>query len=506
MKIKQTSAYILKYFAVFIPFLLASCLGGGGGGDAGTTSSSSPSASTCLSITYSAPSGAANNITFNFDKPYQCGRFANGDWWASVDATGFVKIVSITPNFSGGKHGYEVNPASITQQGFDIDADGPTYNAALVPALPSNVAGISSVVKAVSILPTPAPGNRPKIQFAAVLTVLGTPLANSEEYFRPTYVGGTATKTFFKVSDVRAGLMPKWPATGILTGASPTIADVATRYAGVRVDHIVTFTGRDIHPKDSMPDYGAELATQNADHLLRLTLDDFNYAIPVHKQALINYLQMAIDLEGMVKNGTVWNTGGGHSNGRKLPLAFAAWIFSDGSKFATAIDTGQFDEDLQVFRSPVTGKVLYGSAGSEFEYWQHTMTGAGKRYIRDFYGLIDGGGNEVGDAYQLCCTSMPWKYTALAVYRLGIAAQFKNALVPEYVERWVASGTIAAPDSCATYDGIPANYGVTFGPNGAGGCIAGPGRWPAMHGTNADGGFYRSNFGDAYWVWHKANP
>jgi hypothetical protein len=31
---------------------------------------------------------------------------------------------------------------------------------------------------------------------------------------------------------------------------------------------------------------------------------------------------MAIDLQGMAMNGTLWDIGGGQGNGRKLPLAF----------------------------------------------------------------------------------------------------------------------------------------------------------------------------------------
>ena len=91
---------------------------------------------------------------------------------------------------------------------------------------------------------------------------------------------------------------------------------------------------------------------------------------------------------------------------------------------------------------------------------------------------------------------------------LGIQSQFNNVLLPEYVDRWVSTGVIALPDPCAPYDGIPANYGITFGPDATnpGHCIAGTGRWPSANGTLADTGNYGSTFGDAFWVWHLANP
>jgi hypothetical protein len=101
---------------------------------------------------------------------------------------------------------------------------------------------------------------------------------------------------------------------------------------------------------------------------------------------------------------------------------------------------------------------------------------------------------------------MPWKYTALAVYMIGLQAEFKNSLLPEYVERYVSAGVIASPDPCAAYDGITTNYGITFGPDGSGtGCIKGAGRWTSKHGTNIDYGLYSNTFGNAMWKWYKAN-
>ena len=49
-------------------------------------------------------------------------------------------------------------------------------------------------------------------------------------------------------------------------------------------------------------------------------------------------------------------------------------------------------------------------------------------------------------------------------------------------------------------------YGVSYGPDGAGGCIAdtdasdGTGRFPLAHGANADGGYYGSAFADEMWA------
>ncbi len=472
--------------------------------------------STCSSVTYEAPSGAVNNIVFTFDKPYTCGQFANGDWWVSPDsAGGTVRVVSITPDGIVGKHGVEINPSSTTTQAFDNQADGSTYNGSLLATFPRDVSGGSSIVKTVSVLIKPS---RPELQFAGVLTVVDTPIANSAEVFRPAYFG--SKKTFYNTGAIQISKLPKYNATSLSSVAGITIESVANRYKNVQLDHVSGWVGRDVHPKDNMPDYGATIATDNGANLLRMLLDDFNYSNPAHKQALVNYLQMAIDLQAFATGGSSWSADGGHMNGRKLPLIFAEWLMNDTS-FRSAINATKFSEDQQVWRSPVTGLVLYGDAAvfgtPESAYWKTTITSnagagpgtmSGSRTIRDPYGYIDGGGFEIGIGYQFATNSKPWKYTVLALYMLGLeSAWSSNTDLIDYVERWVSSGVIALPDPCATYDGIATNYGITYGPDSAnpGQCIKGSGRWPAKHGINVNGGYYGSTFGEQLWTWYKAN-
>ena len=477
------------------------------------------------------------DIVFTFDKPYACGQFANGDWWVSPNSPGgSVHVVSITPDGIAGKHGVEINPSSTTEQAFDNAAEVP-YNGSLLATFPRDVRGGSSIVKAVSILPNPK--SRPTLQFAAVLTVLDTPLANSAQYFRPPYVG--ATKILFPVSAINLSALPRLAASAVTAFDKPDIlptsdveaipnvqstcstvtykapssngTDLLDRYTGVRLDHIGTWEGRDIHPKETMPTYGAQIATDNAVYLMRMAIDDFDPASNYqHKRALVNYLQTAIDLQAEVLNGTKWNAAGGHSIGRKLPLAFAEMIFTTPSikaAFSDAISTGSFDEDNLLSRSTINNKVLYGRPGSDFQYWQATLTGNGPLDIRDPYGMIDGGGDQVGSGhgYQYCCTSMPWKYTALAIYVLNLQSEFNSPNLLEYAERWVNWGSITIADTCAPYS-TSANYGITFGPDSSnpGQCIAGAGRWTSRDGVGKNDGGYKSIYGDNLWVWYKAQP
>jgi hypothetical protein len=289
-----------------------------------------------------------------------------------------------------------------------------------------------------------------------------------------------------------------------------------------------------------MPDFGAEIATDNGVNLLRLLLSDFNYANATDKQALINYLQMAIDLRSMAAGGVSWNADGGHGNGRKLPLLVGNKIFG-GTGFINAISASGFSEDEQVSRSGVTGEVLWGRPGTEDDYWRTTIGALGElpvggaKDIRDPYGRIDGAGYQVGEfgEYQFCCTSKPWKYTVLALYMLGLETPPASIPLPatnnlvEYVERWVKYGFKAAdsttninlgvvtpvphvsavcarPAVPAVRPGFPTLfYGVDYGPNGPGVCRLGVNNWLALDNTSADGGFNGSIFGDELWAWYR---
>lgn len=471
--------------------------------------------SMCVSVKYPAPSGSQNDITFNFDKPYECGKFANGDWWVSADSSGYVTVTSISPAVvkttiaNGGTtvytlNGFEVNPSSTTKIGFGdhIKYWGSSFSSALLPTLPLQVAGTSSLVKMVSI---PDYDARPGFKFAAVLTVTSTPVANSSSLFRPGYFG--SAKKMYSINDINVSGLPKYSASSLASATSIPFSKIATRYQQVQLDHFQLWAGQHMHPYDNFTNhaYGAEIAGDNATSLLRMLLDDFDYANATHKQALINYLQMAIDLKSIAANGVIWpGSMAGHSNGRKLPLLFAGWIL-DSSDFDNAIAASRFSEDEQVYISATIGKALFGEAGTDAEYWADIRTGSGSKTVRDPYGYVDGASKSIGgDSYQFCCISKPFKYTALALYMLGLENKWNYPAFTQYVERWVKSGVIAAPDPCAPYDGILANYGVTYGPDGTGSCIKGGGRHPLVNGTQVDGGYYAIAFGDDLWAWYKS--
>jgi hypothetical protein len=123
-------------------------------------------------------------ITWTFDRAYEIGQFANGDYWVK----GPVTITGMSPAFDGSHHGWEVNPVPQPMtQGFDSRVG--SYSASLVPALPYTAQAGQSIVKGLSIDITQT-SCRPCLKTAAVLTVVAAmPPDSGRAVFRPPYVG-----------------------------------------------------------------------------------------------------------------------------------------------------------------------------------------------------------------------------------------------------------------------------------------------------------------------------
>jgi hypothetical protein len=258
-----------------------------------------------------------------------------------------------------------------------------------------------------------------------------------------------------------------------------------------------------------MPDYGATLGRDTGEALLRLCCND---PVSAKMPALIAYVQNGIDLFHLHQLGLRWSADGGHGNGRKLPMAFAAVMLNDQSmketvmKAAQALqnDAGVFGEDGHLYTG-VNGVVLFGKRDrwwSEKAYWHNFVSISSKDY-RDPYGYIDGGHQQEG-AYQVCCTSFMWKGTALVLWLIPeLKRVWNNELFTTYVDRYVTKGRIYAPDPCSPYDGNWANYGKTYGPDGKGGFIKGSGRMPSWNGLHKDEGYYGSTFANEMWTRYR---
>ncbi len=475
---------------------------------------------------------AEHGITWSFDEPVRYGRFANGHYWV----IGPLTVTDIAPRFSGGRHGWEVNPSDPVAQGFDARiAD---YDDSRVPALPYEALPGESLVKSLSLEPLDDTECRPCTQSASVLTVLDeVPPDEGRTVLRPPYFG--EEKPLYSTADLRVELLPQHQPTE----STPSFADVAADYAIVQLDHKLGWTGRPLHPSDAMPDYGATIASRNAGAAVAL----MTTGTPEAKaEALARYLNDGIDIYHMMLGGVTWPPGGGHGEGRKLPAVVAAVLLDDTEMMDALASSGRdvFGENGGMYFSEAADVVLFGQTpNTEEAYWTNLVFDTGSRTIIDPYEMIDGG-HRPGGSYQFCCTAKNWKATATALRLMPeLVPVFNHEAFLTYVDRWVDHGAWTQPDPCAPPDGICAggegagepcttanepevctgedafcdttvnwdtHYGVTYGPDGEGGCIAdtdasdGTGRFPLLHGTSTNDGHHSSQFADEMWEAHVA--
>jgi hypothetical protein len=329
-------------------------------------------------------------------------------------------------------------------QGFAADAG--RFRSDLVPPLPYTAQAGQSIVKTIRS-GNPKSGNNCYgcLLTAAVLTVVdAVPPGNGADVFRPPYVG--QEKPYYTVSELRTELLPFLAPVA----NAPTLEWVAGRFQRVQLDHKQGFTGRNIHPIQNIPDYGADIGKRNGDAALRLL---FNDPVSAKMPAIVNFVQYGIDLYHMVMLGQVWPDGGGHRPGQKMPMAFAA-VMLDHQGMKDAVTKNKFfHEDRGVLKSKVDGRALFGfdqgyGSRQEEEYWKvvhSNVTGKASGFKSHFdpYGYVDGG-YYPGTSYQFCCTAMPWKGSALAARLMPeMIGIWDNDQFFEYVDRWVEHGAWA---------------------------------------------------------------
>ncbi len=290
-------------------------------------------------------------ITWTFDQEVEAGRFANGDWWV----VGPVLVVDVNPPSSASgrrtMNGSMVNPSPKggMQQGYDSAmygkyGDRSSYAADLNVALgistrrPMFLAPGSSLVSTVSI---PKSNARPQVGTAAVLTVLDR--AAPAGSFRPPYAGSDK-RIRYNTSDLdRSKLtsLRRVPST-------PSMAEVERMFERPWIDHVPMWIGRYIHPMRNMPDYGREITDHVSTGALMLLID-FS---PAEKETLlVRYVQLGIDLFGLLEEGQTWPPAAGHLNGRKWPILFAGLMLGDERMQSIGKNYGPsvFSEDGQTF-------------------------------------------------------------------------------------------------------------------------------------------------------------
>jgi len=274
-------------------------------------------------------------ITWTFDRDYSVGQFANGDYWV----VGPVTIVRIQPS-SVELNGRMINGSMINPsprlgqtQAYDSAAYGRyakpgNYDPSLNVARPnndqlskSNPLVLQPNCSLVSTESTLQANGSTQLKAAAVLTVLDNPA--KEGSFRPPYSGTDKTIRFNKEQLDYSLLASLKPVPG-----SPGLSAVERYFERPWIDHIPLWPARALHPADNMPDYGREIATQIGVGALMLNL---NFSNTRKEKLLVRYVQLGIDLYGIVQDGGEknWTGMGGHASGRKWPILFAGLMLGD---------------------------------------------------------------------------------------------------------------------------------------------------------------------------------
>jgi hypothetical protein len=384
-------------------------------------------------------------ITWTFDQEYEFGQFANGDYWVA----GPVTIIAISPPSTdvAGRviNGSMVNPSPQdgATQGYDSSMYGqygPYYDAAINAARPNNqdlsaanplvLPAGSSLVSAISL---PEAGARPQLQTAAVLTVLSA--AAPEDSFRPPYSGSDKTIRF-NLSQVNSDLLAQLPPVA----STPELATIEAYFERPWIDHVPNWLADYHHPEDNLPNYGREISARVGAGALMLHLDVAN-----KETLLVRYLQVGIDLYGVVQDGGTenWVPNGGHASGRKWPILFAGLILDDTDMQNIGSGDGSgavyFGEDAQTFyvsQADIDMTHTPDLRGCYLEEYQQSDLGLAEWGIR--HATQPGSDNKAWCAiYRQCCTGNAWAGFVLSALIMNVKDLWDHDPLFDYQDRYM---------------------------------------------------------------------
>ena len=382
-------------------------------------------------------------IRWTFDREVPCGEFVNGDPWV----VGPALLVAIDPpsrkvgqrTLNGSM--LDPDPGRGTIQGYDSAMYGkyatpedydPALNVGLdlSTARPLLLRSSCSLVSAISV---PEPNARPQLRSAAILTVLDRP--PPPDAFRPAYVGHDkrVRHRAGAIDYQRLGRLAPIPGT-------PRLAEVEKWFERPWLDHIPDWTGLFIHPTESMPGYGREMADQIGIGSLMLQLD---FPEEQKRTLAIRMVQLGIDFYGILATGSLnhWPAGGGHHSGRKWPILMAGILLGDPEMSGVDALGAAFNEDDQTFYVEETspgvynyGQGGYGPQDVGLAEWgsQHW-----KQLRRGQLPLFDNN-DWFEDDYRLCCTANAWWGEILAAHIMQAKELWGHDALFDYQDRYFA--------------------------------------------------------------------
>ena len=396
-------------------------------------------------------------ITWTFQKPARVGQFVNGDWYV----VGPVAVEAIDPKPLYGseiprreldgmdrerkqehriRNGFMLNPPAKMEVAYDSGVRN-WFTPSLIQRLPVTMKPGDSLVSTISM-----PKNlvlhaqlRNKIErgvddsspirTAAVLTCVGEP--QPPDAFRPSFCD--RQQRIYLARNLKRDLLPVAAAAKSIPRVQQYIRFTQRPWVGT------CFFGFE-EPVENMPQYGLEYGRVVGISALLLCTD----LKPQQKEPLlVNFVQVGIDLGGMVRAGHPgWTGWGGHGSGRKLPIVFAGLLLGDDELAGISLSYPKvsFGEDEQTaYGDCWTGaKVVFAghsgidaatgegrSRGSGWGPYEHTPPSQWKD------------GQNTSESYRRCCTSVGWVAQALAMRLMQAEQAWGHYAFFDYVDRWM---------------------------------------------------------------------
>jgi len=396
-------------------------------------------------------------ITWTFQQPARVGQFINGDWYV----IGPVTIEAIKPKPLYGseipkreldgmdrerkqehrvRNGFMLNPPARMQVSYDSGVRN-WFTPSLIQKLPVTMKPGDSLVSTISM-----PKNlvlhaqlRNKIErgvddsspirTAAILTCVGEP--QPPDAFRPAFCD--RQQKIYLARNLKRELLPTADATKSMPNIRKYIRFTQRPWVGT------CFFGFE-EPVENMPQYGLEYGRVVGISSLLLCTD----LQPKQKEPLlVHFVQVGIDLGGMVRAGHPgWTGWGGHGSGRKLPIVFAGIVLGDGelANINRSFNKVSFGEDEQTaYGDCWTGaKVVFtGHSGIDAATGVGRSRGSGWGPYEHTPPSKWGDGQNTSESYRRCCTSVGWVAQALALRLMHAEDFWDHHAFFDYVDRWM---------------------------------------------------------------------
>jgi hypothetical protein len=398
-----------------------------------------------------------DGITWTFSQAVPVGQFVTGDYYV----VGPVTIAGISPppqTAAPYMNGSVKNlPTKTGHSAFDQRLnDGTDQSWFFDPSFrlypPFSLEPGDALVSSVSLaqphtLPEPFgdppnPVNQSPIQTMSVLTVLSAAPA-SDDAFRPSYCD--RAQEIYYAHNVQRSLLPS------LAPPDPSqVPTLSTYEESLRRPWIdVTFFLWDV-PGAYMPSYSRDFGFVESYAALLLTLN-FPAA---QKVTLTNeFIERGIDLYGCAQAGVKWPAWGGYGHGRKLAILFAGMMLGEPKLTnVSASFPDIFGEDMQtVYVSHIPGGYAQAWQGATVIYGGHEGVKSDGTTV-DPSGFSGGAGpyeqlqpskwtvwsgEQIGESYRRCCTSMVFVGEALAARLLNLQASWNYPAFFDYADRWM---------------------------------------------------------------------